>query len=201
MQPCAIAVFARAPVPGQAKTRLIPLLGAAGSARLQAQLIERSLATACAVPGCSVWLWATGAADRLPAAALVAPVSLHAQQGHDLGQRMAHAAQTMLATAQRVLIIGTDCPALTCAHLAQAFDALARCDVVLIPAEDGGYVLIGLSSPQPALFADIAWGGPTVLAATLQRCAAAGLRHVLLPSLPDLDTPQDYRRAQRAGWL
>jgi len=72
---------------------------------------------------------------------------------------------------------------------------------VLVPAEDGGYVLLGLRAPQPALFEGVAWGGPQVLAATRQRIAAAGLRHVELPALPDLDTPADYQDALARGWI
>ncbi|MFN8736670.1 MAG: TIGR04282 family arsenosugar biosynthesis glycosyltransferase [Betaproteobacteria bacterium] len=200
-----IAVLARAPVAGAAKTRLSPLLGAAGAARLQARLLEATLAKAVALPDARVTLWVAGDAAHpsVVAAAQHHGVTVLPQQGADLGARMAHAAAHALAApgVAAALVIGTDCPALRTAHLEQAAAALARHPVVLVPAEDGGYVLLGLRAPQPALFEGVAWGGPQVLAATRQRIAAAGLRHVELPALPDLDTPADYQDALARGWI
>lgn len=193
-------MFARAPVAGAAKTRLIPLLGAHGAAQLQARLIETALAKARAVPDCAVTLWLAGEASALPASAR-GGTAIELQHGADLGERMAHAFARSLARSRRVLLIGTDCPALTRIDLLAAFAALEAHDVVLQPAEDGGYVLIGLRAPQPGLFDGIAWGGPTVLEGTRQRSAQLGLREATLPALPDLDTPQDYARAVTAGWL
>lgn len=195
----AIAVLARAPVPGQAKTRLIPLLGAEGAAQLQARLIEATLAKARALPDCAVTLWVAGDAAQLPAAAQSVPVE--PQVGADLGERMAHAFDRTLRRARQVVVIGTDCPAMTPAHLQAAFAALATHDVVLQPATDGGYVAIGLTRPQPELFAGICWGGAEVLAATRERIGALGLRAALLDPLPDLDTPEDYMHATAQGWL
>jgi rSAM/selenodomain-associated transferase 1 len=205
--PLAIAVFAKAPVPGQAKTRLIPLLGADGAAHLQAQLLDAALAKATALAGAACTLWVAGALDH-PAIATAAAryaVTLEAQHGADLGARM-HAAIAHTLGSKRVgsgkcLLIGTDCPALTTAHLAQAAAALATHDVVLGPADDGGYVLIGMRQPQATLFKDIAWGSSTVLQATRARIASARLRVFELPSLPDLDTPEDFRHAQVLGWV
>ncbi len=196
-----IAVFARAPIPGQAKTRLIPALGADGAARLQARLIEATLAKARRLPECRVTLWVAGDPAALPATARAAAVHVQPQRGADLGERMAHAVQIALARAASVLVIGTDCPALTAAHLSDALATLATHDIVLTPADDGGYVLIGLRAPQPQVFAGIAWGGPTVLQATLQRIETSGLRAAVTPALPDLDTPADYARARAEGWL
>ena len=197
--PRAIAILARAPVPGQAKTRLIPALGAAGAAQLQARLIEATLAKAYALPDCTVTLWVAGDAAQLPRAARAAAVE--PQVGADLGERMAHAFDRTLRHARQVVVIGTDCPAMTPAHLHDAFAALATRDVVLQPATDGGYVAIGLAAPQPALFAGIRWGSNEVLAATVERIAALGLRCALLDPLPDLDTPEDYMHATAQGWL
>jgi rSAM/selenodomain-associated transferase 1 len=198
-----IAVFARAPVAGQAKTRLIPLLGAEGAAALQARLLQAALAKASALPGATCTLWAAGDADHPAITAVAAQrrIPVAAQVGDDLGQRMQHAMAVALSQHAGCLIIGTDCPALTTAHLAEAATALQTHDVVLGPAEDGGYVLIGLTRPRPDLFEGIAWGSSTVLAATRQRIGAAGLRLHELPALPDLDTPEDYRHAQAQGWL
>jgi hypothetical protein len=195
-----IAVFARAPVPGQAKTRLIPTLGADGAARLQEQLIARTLATACAVPGSRVTLWVTDE-PRHPFIAGVAHrfgVDVQAQVGRDLGERMHHA---FAVAAGPLVLIGTDCPALQPSGLAHAARSLQRHDVVIQPATDGGYVLIGLVRAQPSLFESIVWGGADVLRQTLQRIEALGLRCERLPVLDDLDTEQDLQRALAAGLL
>jgi len=99
------------------------------------------------------------------------------------------------------VLIGTDCPQLGPADLAAAAAALAANDVVIQPATDGGYVLIGLARPQPALFESIDWGGPQVLRQTQARIATIGLRCALRPTLDDLDTPADLQRALAAGLL
>lgn len=197
-RPREIAIFARVPQAGAVKTRLIPALGAEGAAALQARLIDRTLATARAVPAASACLWLTG-----PVETFTPPPGLRCetQQGADLGARMHHAFVVTLARAPACVLIGTDCPALRTAHVQRALAELEEHDVVVGPAEDGGYVLIALTSPRPSLFEDIAWGGPTVLAATRARIDAARLRAAYLPPLPDLDTPADLARALREGWL
>jgi len=195
-----IAVFARAPVAGQAKTRMIPLLGAAGAAALQRRLIERTLATACAVPGARVTLWVAGDAAHpfVAEAAVRFGVSLAAQHGVDLGERMSHAFE---AAGAPLVLVGTDCPQLSPDDLTSAAAALATHEVVIQPATDGGYVLIGLSRAQPSLFEAIDWGGPQVLRQTREQIDALGLRCALRPALDDLDTPADLQRALAAGWL
>jgi hypothetical protein len=187
-----IAVLAKAPVPGYAKTRLVPRLGADGAARLQARLIDRALATAVAADAGPVTLW--GAPDdghpALRALARRHGAAARAQPAGDLGARM-HAASAGGAT----LVIGTDCPALTPALLRAAAATLARGDdAVLIPAEDGGYVLIGLATPQPAVFTNVDWGTAGVLAQTRERLAQAGLRWTELDTLWDVDRPADLDR-------
>jgi len=196
--PRAIAVFARVPLPGTVKTRLIPAIGAAAAAELQRRLIESTLATAHALEDTEVTLWLEGDSTRYepPAAQRWVP-----QQGADLGAKMAHAFVATLARAEACVLIGTDCPALTTSHLWQVFKELERNDVVVIPAEDGGYVLIALNTPQPQLFEDIQWGGPQVMEATRARIDAARLRAAYLDPLPDLDTPKDLERARAAGWI
>jgi rSAM/selenodomain-associated transferase 1 len=194
----AVAVFAKVPRPGAVKTRLIPVLGAAGAAALQARLIETTLAKAHAVEDAAVRLWLAGDTSQYT------PPPRQAwavQQGADLGARMAQAFVATLTRARACVLIGTDCPALEPRHLRHAFEELERNDVVVIPAEDGGYVLIALGAPQPRLFEDIPWGGPSVMQATRARIEAAGLRAAYLPALPDLDTPADLARARAAGWL
>jgi uncharacterized protein len=122
-------------------------------------------------------------------------VALVAQPPGDLGARMDAALRAALERGERALLVGTDCPALDLAHLARAADALAHCDAVVGPAEDGGYVLIGLARPLD-LFTAIEWGTPTVLAATRARLAATGARWHELPTLWDVDGPADLARWQ-----
>jgi len=195
-----IAVFARAPVAGATKTRLIPALGAAGAAALQQQLIERTLATACAVPAARVTLWIAGATDHPYMLGIAARfgVDVAEQAGADLGARMHHA---FAVTAAPLVLIGTDCPGLSPDDLAAAATVLAEDDVVIQPASDGGYVLIALRGPQPQLFNSIDWGTSLVLQQTLARIATLGLRLRLRPTLDDLDTPDDLRRAVAAGLI
>lgn len=196
-----IAVFARTPVPNTAKTRLIPRLGAVGAARLQAQLTLRAVARACEVAPRTVSLWWAGDDPPPPPAG----VEIFYQRGANLGARMIHAFDNLLSRYARVLLVGTDCPAQTPADLRAAHEALHIADVVLQPAEDGGYVLVGIKQQASAewrtIFDDVAWGTGTVLAQTLARLAQTRLTHHLLSPRPDLDTPADYDRAIAAGWI
>lgn len=195
-----IAVFARAPIAGQAKTRLIPRLGAAGAARLQRQLIERALARARAVRGARATLWSTAADDADTCALATAThAAVRVQHGHDLGARMSHAFAQTLDGMRPMLLIGTDCPAQTVADLEAAIQALQRADAVIQPAEDGGYVLIGMKQFHPVLFEQVAWGSDTVLATTRSRAAGRGLRLAELPMCWDLDRSEDLDRALALG--
>jgi uncharacterized protein len=198
-----IAVFAKAPVAGYAKTRLIPMIGADGAARLQAKLIKQAVATALAAALGPVSLWC--APDRrhnlFDSLAAKHGIDLHDQTGSDLGARMLHAFE---ALAQRgpTILIGTDCPALRPNHLLASIDALDREDgAVFIPAEDGGYVLVGMKRAIPELFYDIPWGTSEVMARTRLRAAQAKQRLSELPELWDLDTPEDYSRAISQGLI
>jgi rSAM/selenodomain-associated transferase 1 len=200
-----VAVFARAPVHGEAKTRLMPRLGAEGAARLQERLTASALEKSVALEGARVTLWVAGNAQHpfIAACARRFGIRVRRQQGSDLGARMRHAFATTLAPGRGnlCLLIGTDCPALTTADLAAAAQALGVHDAVVQPAEDGGYVLIGLRAPQAQLFEEVEWGGATVMQATRERMLRLGLRWLERPPLPDLDTPADYERALAAGWL
>lgn len=196
-----IAVFARAPVAGQAKTRLIPRLGAEGAARLQQQLIEGALARARSLPGARVTLWTTGAVDDAATfrTASAAGAHLRVQRGEDLGARMAAAFAETLDGRHPMLLIGTDCPAQTVDDLRAALVALDAADAVVQPAEDGGYVMIGMALPHPGLFERIAWGSDSVLAATRDRARELGLRLAELPTCWDLDRDEDLDRAVALG--
>ena len=198
--PVAIAILAKAPIPGFAKTRLIPALGEAGAATLQARLTERAVATAMAADTGPVTLWAAPD-QRHPSFAQLAErfaLALACQHDGDLGDRMLAA----LAGADGpALVIGTDCPALTAGHLRAAADVLrAGADAVLIPAEDGGYVLIGARAPYPALFRDMPWGTADVMGETRRRLVALGLSWREPAILWDVDVPADLERLRAAGW-
>ena len=191
-----IAILAKAPVAGLAKTRLIPSIGAHAAAVLQERLTERTLATALAAKIGPVTLWCAPDPSHAAFRELVArhPVILKRQPDGDLGARMLAA---MTAAARPVLVIGTDCAAFTAEHLRAAANALQDADVVLVPAEDGGYVLIGARTAHPSLFSGIAWGTATVLADTRARIAALGLKSVELEPLWDIDTEADLARFER----
>lgn len=190
MPPTDIAILAKTPVPGFAKTRLIPAIGAHAAAVLQERLTERAVATARAAALGEVTLWC--APDVTHRGFRDLGVTLRPQPEGDLGARMLAA-----FGARPTLVIGTDCPALTPAHLRDAADALVTHDVVLIPAEDGGYVLIGARTAHPGLFTDMTWSVPSVLAETRARIAARGVTSRELPPLWDVDTEDDLARMER----
>jgi len=197
INPVAVAVMAKAPIPGLAKTRLIPAIGVHAAAVLQERLTERTVATALAANIGPVTLWCAPDPSHPTFRDLVTrtAVTLKRQPAGDLGARML----AVMATANRpVLVIGTDCPAFTAEHLRAAANALReRADVVLIPAEDGGYVLIGARSAHFELFTGIAWGSATVLAETQARISALCLTSVDLTPLWDVDTESDLARLER----
>jgi len=202
-EPPRIAVFAKAPVAGTVKTRLVPLLGHERAARLHAGLVHRALATALAAGASEVQLWcAPDATDAFFAeCGRTHGVVLKAQIGNDLGARMAHAFEALLADGRPAILIGSDAPALTAAAIGAAGRALATHDAVFTPAEDGGYALVGLARPAPSLFAGVAWGSATVMAETRVRLAAARLRWHEAPRTWDVDRPEDYERLVREGLL
>jgi rSAM/selenodomain-associated transferase 1 len=194
-----IAIMAKAPIPGQTKTRLIPAIGAHAAAILQERLTERTVATARAAAIGPVTLWCTPDPGHSSFRELVRrhAVTLKRQPAGDLGTRMLAAMAAMAASGRPTIVVGTDCPAFTPEHLRAAAHALRDADVVLIPAEDGGYVLIGARAAHPELFSGITWGTPTVLTETRARIAALGLTAIELPALWDLDTEADLARFER----
>ena len=189
----AVIVMAKAPVPGFAKTRLIPALGAEGAARLAARLLQHAVEQALAAGLGPVEL-CCAPEHRHPAFASLcaSPGLVWSDQGDgDLGARMARAFERRLAVAGAALLIGTDAPALEAAVLQRAAAALADTDAVFVPALDGGYALIGLRRPAPSLFDAMTWSVSTVMARTRERLASAGLRHTELPPLADIDEAAD----------
>jgi uncharacterized protein len=198
-EPVALAILAKAPVAGSVKTRLIPALGADDAAALHARLIERTVETACAAAIGPVTLWVTPAVPHACFSAMASrcSIALAAQPDGDLGARMLAACEAACGPA---IVIGTDCPALTPRHLRDAADVLRDgTDVVVIPAEDGGYVLIGSRRPQPRLFDEMTWSTDQVMAQTRRRLASTGLTWREFPSLWDLDRPEDLARLRAVG--
>lgn len=189
-----ILVFAKAPVPGQTKTRLIPALGAAGAATLHEKLIRHTLTTATAANLCPVELWC-GDNPTHPFfrdAQQHYPLILKQQWGADLGERMANAFIEVLRESPYALLLGTDTPSLSRDDLHEALATLqSGCDCVLNPAEDGGYVLIGLRRCDSALFSNIEWGGSTVLNETRQQLRQLKWQWRELKTHHDIDRPED----------
>jgi rSAM/selenodomain-associated transferase 1 len=207
-----IAVFAKAPVAGLTKTRLIPLLGPDGAADAHRQMTEQALRSALqAAPG-QVSLWSAGAHDHpyLMDCCQRFGITATAQTGGDLGQRMADCLSRLLLEHQRVLLIGSDCPALASADLQLAARALEQgARLVFTPAEDGGYVLVGARRDGAAGFAAVfdamVWSTDRVMAQTRDRLRALGWQHgpdwAEMPVRWDVDEPADYVRAVQRGLL
>jgi hypothetical protein len=191
-----VAVLAKAPIAGLAKTRLIPALGSAGAARLQRRLAQQALGCALRAGLGPVTLWCAPDERHRFFRALhrATGVRCLAQPEGDLGARM-HAAFTRHAAHGPLLLIGTDCPVLEPHHLRSAARALLDgADAVVHPAEDGGYVLIGLRRPQGALFDGMPWSTDRVMTETRARARATGLGVVELETLWDVDEPRDLSR-------
>jgi rSAM/selenodomain-associated transferase 2/rSAM/selenodomain-associated transferase 1 len=198
--PFVVAVMARAPVAGQAKTRLAPLLGPSGAARAQRRFTRRMLATARAASPFVPTLWCAPDTAHVFFRALErSGLVREAQAAGDLGARMLHVMTRHLAQQPDlpVLLTGTDCPVLSPGHLHAAALALRDHDVVLVPAEDGGYVLIGMRRVVPEVFDGIDWSTPQVMAQTRERLRACGASWHELPALWDVDEPQDWQRLQK----
>lgn len=195
MKRVAVAILARAPIAGQTKTRLIPALGAEGAANLQRWLLRRTVATALVADVGPVTLWCAGDPHHRDFALcrMFDSVSLRLQPEGDLGLRMSEALRQS-PTPAGTLVIGTDCPALGATHLRDAARQLGDHDAVVVPAEDGGYVLIGTRSPPPAVFAGVEWGTDRVMGQTRQRLAALGCRWSEPATLWDVDRPDDLER-------
>jgi rSAM/selenodomain-associated transferase 1 len=194
--PTSVAVFARAPVAGFAKTRLVPRLGRQGAARLQRLFTARAVRTAqdAAIGPVSLWCSPDSSHRAFAAIGRQSDVKLFSQRGADLGARML-AAFALLCRAGPALLIGTDCPALTAATVRDAAQALdVGHGAVLVPAEDGGYVLIGLRRAEPSLFDAIPWSTDRVMAETRARLHRSGLRWRELPASWDVDRPDDVDR-------
>ena len=192
-----LMIFCKAPVAGQVKTRLTTELTAEQAVQVHIELTQRTLLLATQSHLCPVQLWCTPSTDHafFTASAQNYHVTLQQQQGVDLGERMNNAFCTALNTCSRALIVGCDCPSITEQDLEEALTALNHENCcVLAPAEDGGYVLIGLNQPHPELFDNMPWGTGLVLEHTRTRIKQYNLRYQELKQQWDLDTPEDMAR-------
>lgn len=192
-----LALLAKAPIPGRAKTRLIPALGAEGACRLHERLLRHALDTALAATSPErITLWTALEHDH-PLFRELADrhgIALRAQPEGDLGARMYRALVAMDAPG---LLIGSDCPALTPALLRRCRAALSDADGVFVPVEDGGYALVGVRRAEHRLFSAIDWGTERVMAQTRERAAALDWRLACPARLWDVDRPEDLERLAR----
>ncbi len=189
-----ILLFAKAPVAGQVKTRMMPALGAEGAARLHERLLrETTERVSTTIAPVELWCAPDTGHRLFDELAEMHGLRLHRQFGRDLGERLLAASADALRRAQVVVLIGSDCPELDAGYVARALFLLQTqpLDAVLGPAADGGYVLLALRRAEPALFTQMPWGGDRVAAITRERMAALDWRWQELPVLRDVDRPQD----------
>ncbi|MFI3185222.1 MAG: TIGR04282 family arsenosugar biosynthesis glycosyltransferase [Methylococcaceae bacterium] len=199
-----LLIFCKAPVAGQVKTRLQPALTASQAADVHSQLTRLTLDRAFQQRLCDVRLCCAPDTKHpfFEQCAKAYPLLLSAQRGVDLGQRMLTAFSDALSQYRSAILIGCDCPSLSVADFQQALTALqSGSDGVIAPAEDGGYVLIGLNAPQPALFEGISWGTEKVMAETRCRIEQASLSFHELARQWDVDTAEDWARYLLGGYI
>ena len=197
--PVGIAILSKAPIPGRVKTRLAMMLGVEGAATLHERFLARTVERAVEAATGPVTLWGDPDAKHPYFQKLAEQFSLQLarQPDGDLGERMLKA---IAEGNGPTIVVGTDCPLLTAAHMRDAAEVLrSGSDAVVFPAEDGGYVLIGLRRPIPELFTDMAWSTDGVMFETRQRLRHLGLSWRELAQLWDVDRPSDVRRMQREG--
>lgn len=196
-----IVIFAKAPLAGLAKTRLIPALGAQGAADLARRMLDHTLAQALAAEVGPIELCVTPSPGDVAWQNVVAAKSVAwSDQGDgDLGERMARAVQRVTGAGESLLLIGTDCPALDAALLRSAADSLQHFDATLVPTADGGYVLLGLNGFHASLFTDIEWSTGSVAAETRGRMKRLGWNVLHNPTVHDIDDAADLRWLPE-GW-
>lgn len=198
--PCQLLVFTRYPELGKAKTRLIPALGVQGATELHKRMAEWAIAQGRELQdrhrgAIQLVVYFTGSTIQAMETWLGTDLVYRSQAQGDLGERLYKAIEGGFREGrERIVVIGTDCPSLTSEVLTQAFDRLTSQDIVLGPAADGGYYLIGLSRPIAELFQGIDWGTSEVLAQTLKIANTLELSYFLLPVLADIDRPEDLHQ-------
>jgi uncharacterized protein len=188
-----LIIFTRYPEPGKTKTRLIPALGEDGAAQLHRRMAEYTVEQARSLT-CAIEVWYVGGTKELMQDWLGKDLRYREQPAGDLGDRMCGSFRSAFEQGyQSVMIIGTDCPEITTAILAQGFTELQNQVVAIGPAIDGGYYLIGLQRLVPELFQGITWSTSEVFAETLVIADRLQLPTYLLPFLPDIDLPADLK--------
>ncbi len=198
----ALIIFAKAPVAGLAKTRLIPALGEQGAAALAQRLLDHAVHMGMEAGFDYCELCTTPDHNHAAFQQLAAnyPLILTTQGAGDLGERMHRALSRVLADHARVLLVGTDVPALSAAVLREAAVALDPCGAVFVPAQDGGYALVGLTGAHAELFTEMPWSTPQVMQATRARARAADVTWTELAPVADIDEPADLVHVPE-GWL
>lgn len=190
-----LIIFTRYPEPGKTKTRLIPALGKEGAAMLQRQMTEQKLAQAQKLQTyspLSLEIHFAGGNEQLMQEWLGSNITYKRQSEGDIGCRMTSAFHESFQTGMKqIVLIGTDCPELNAKLIAQAFEELIQHDLVLGPARDGGYYLIGLNRFISELFTGISWSTAEVLSQTLSIAQKLELAVAFLPTLSDIDRPED----------
>jgi uncharacterized protein len=191
-----LIIFAKAPVAGEVNTRLIPDIGVEAATALQYELIELCMREYGHSDRFDVQLWCASNIEHelFQHCARENNISLYLQQGHDLGARMSHAFSVALADYDRVALIGTDAPALDADTVARALATLETHEVVIVPAEDGGYVLIAMREHFDKVFLSVPWGSSQVLRRTRGNIVAQALRYKELETCWDIDRLEDYQR-------
>ena len=197
-----IIIFAKAPLPGFAKTRLIPALGPVGAAKLARRMLRRTLDSAVEAAIGQVELCVTPeiASSAWGGVEMAQGIEISAQGDGDLGARLARAAQRALEHDEAVLLIGTDCVEMSAPLLREAAVALKRKDAVIHPVVDGGYALLGLTEFHPSLFDNIAWSTDSVAAEAIGRIGQLGWSLEVGALLHDVDEPDDLKRVP-VNWL
>jgi rSAM/selenodomain-associated transferase 1 len=195
-----LCIFARSPRLGAVKRRLAAEIGAGPALDAYRDLVTDTLKRLARVEGARTELWLAGPANAEVRGWLRRwQLPLRFQTGRDLGERMANALAACHDEGCRGVVVGTDCPPVTASYIRQAMRALDDHDVVLGPAQDGGYALVGTRAPVPAIFRDVPWGSAQVLDVTLKRIAAAGHDVALLETVWDVDSAGDLARFRRAA--
>ncbi|GAB2877839.1 TIGR04282 family arsenosugar biosynthesis glycosyltransferase [Microbulbifer echini] len=190
-----LVVMAKAPLPGYAKTRLIPALGERGAASLAERLLQHTLAESVRADIGPVELHVAPDSRHPFWQSLPMPlgVSLHDQSTGDLGHRLWQAVKNTCAVSQGLLLLGTDCPALDAERIREAAAMLTHTDAVMHPAKDGGYTLLGLKRMHSRLFEDIDWSTEVVAQQTMERLQECAMHCQMLEVLADIDEPEDLR--------
>jgi len=195
--PCSVALLCKAPIPGFAKTRLIPHLGEVDTVHFQEEMILQAVITALDASVGPVELWCDPDESHPFFGKIMKkyPVRLTSQPPGDLGTRLHTCASVALLAADTVILMSTDCPVMPTYYLEEAAAALSRgCDVVLGPSEDGCYVLLGLKHANEELFSGMPWGTSLVLSETCARIKQHGWSNHILATLWDVNTPAAYQR-------